>query len=534
MGSRILRVYAGVFIAFLLIGSLAAVTAADPVRTSVIVGYQGNLSDAMRAVRSHGGQIDIAYANFPLVAATVPAGSIGNIASSRGIAFVEPVMARYVTSHIIEGELWAGVPQLMPWGTAAVRAPDAWALVPSRGEGVRVAVLDTGFDTAHPDLAANLRLDLGYDFVGNDPDPSDTEGPYLGHGTSTAGNIAAIDNEIGTVGVAPEADILPYRVCDSLEGNCYTSAIIAAIDAAMTNGADVISMSFGGPAASRGERIALRAAYLAGIVLVASAGNGGRPPVNCPACLPEVIAVGATDVDNNLADFSSYGFDIELVGPGVDVLAPTFGANATFPGNGREATLEETTPTATTLHPNALTFSNLTDGIVSPLAFAGRATDAAVASLDLTGKIALIERGDITFKEKVENVASKGAIGAVIYNNAAGNFLGTLQTPAAIPAVSISREEGLALKAQLDAGASVEVELVVIATSYDLVSGTSFSAPHVAGVAALVIAANPSLSGADVRRILDATAMDLGPAGYDRFFGFGLVNASAAVEMATP
>lgn len=514
--------------ALFLFGAAGSAAAVGATPTSVIVGYRGTYADAARIIEGYGGGVEIAYENFPLLAATVPAGAIGAIGSAQAIDFVEPVMVRYVASHIVDGELWDGAPQIVPWGTDAVRAPQAWALAPSRGAGVRVAVLDTGFDMGHPDLADNLRADLGFDFVDHDADPSDTEGPFLGHGTSTAGNIAAIDNGIGTVGVAPEADILPYRVCDSLEGICFTSAIIGGIDAAMTNGARVISMSFGGPAVSIGERRALRAAFNAGIVLVASAGNAGRPPVNCPACLPEVIAVGATDIDNALAGFSSFGFGQELVGPGVDVPTPT------VRGNGRDASLEQTAPMAMVLHPNPMEFTNLTDGIEAPLAFAGRATAAEVANLELTGKIALIERGDITFKEKVANVAGKGALGAVIYNNRPGNFAGTLQENASIPAVSISREEGLGLKAQLDAGAAVRVEIVIIATDYDAASGTSFSAPHVSGVAALVIGAAPGLSGMDVRRILDATATDLGPSGYDRFYGFGLVNAEAAVDAATP
>jgi subtilisin family serine protease len=519
---RFVQVFVGVFVALFLVSSFAAVAAAGAVRTPVLVGYQGDFADAARAIRGHGGTVDVAYRNFPLVAATVPAGAVGAIASSRGIAFVEPVMARYVTSHILEGSLWGGSPQIMPWGTTSVRAPEAWALDRSRGAGVRVAVLDTGFDLGHPDLARNFRVDLGFDFVDNDADPSDTEGPFLGHGTSTSGNIAAIDNRIGTVGVAPEATILPFRVCDSLEGICFTSAIVAAIDAAVSNGADVISMSFSGPAASRAEKMALGAAFSAGVVLVASSGNAGRPPVGCPACLAEVIAVGATDIDNAIADFSSFGKDQELVGPGVDVPTPT------VRGLGREAALMQTAPVQAGLHPNPLEFTALTDGLTAPLAFAGRATTQAVAALDLTGRIALIERGDITFAEKVANVAGKGALAAVIYNNAAGNFLGTLGEPSTIPAVSISREEGLALKAQLDAGTVVEVSLVVIAIDYDLASGTSFSAPHVSGVAALVIAAS-GLSGQDVRLILQRTATDLGAPGYDTVFGFGLVNAEAAV-----
>jgi subtilisin family serine protease len=527
MSKRLVSVFVGVLVAFLLMGSIAAVAAAGAVRTPVLVGYQGEFADAARAIRSHGGSIEFAARNFPLVVATIPAGAARGIAASPGISFIEPVMARHVDSHLLEGELWTGSPQIMPWGTTTVRAPEAWALSGSRGAGVRVAVLDTGFDLGHPDLAANYRVDLGFDFVDMDADPSDTEGPFLGHGTSTSGNIAALDNDIGTLGVAPESTILPFRVCDSLEGICFTNAIIAAIDAAVSNGADVISMSFGGPAASRGEKLALRAAFAAGVVLVASSGNAGRPPVGCPACLAEVIAVGATDIDDNIADFSSFGRGQELVAPGVDVPTPT------VRGNGREAALMQVSPAEVTLHPNPLEFTNLTSGITAPLAFAGRATDQEVASLDLTGTIALIERGSITFAEKVANVAGKGALGAVIYNNAAGNFLGTLVELSAIPAVSISREEGLALKAQLDAGAEIEVNLIVVAIDYDVASGTSFSAPHVSGVAALVIAAS-GLSGPDVNAILLGTATDLGAIGYDTVYGFGLVNAEAAVAASMP
>lgn len=525
MTKLLVRLFVSLLVATFLLGSLGT-AAAGAVKTQVLVGHGGDLAAAAAAIRGHGGQIDLAYRNFPLIAATVPAGALNAIASARGISFVEPVMARYVTSHLIEGELWTGSPQITPWGTTAVRAPQAWALDRSRGAGVQVAVLDTGFDLGHPDLARNLRVDLGFDFVDGDADPSDTAGPFLGHGTSTAGNIAAVDNRIGTVGVAPKADILPFRVCDSLEGICFTDAIIAAIDAAISNGADVISMSFSGPASSRGEKLALQAAHRAGIVLVASSGNAGRPPVGCPACLAEVIAVGATDINDEIADFSSFGKDQELVGPGVDVPTPT------VRGNGREAALMQTAPTEADLHPNPLEFTALTEGITAPLAFAGRATDQEIASLDLTGKIALIERGDITFAEKVGNVASEGALAAVIYNNAAGNFVGTLGELSAIPAVSISREEGLALKTQLDAGPTVKVHLVVIAIDYDLASGTSFSAPHVSGVAALVIAAS-GLRGEDVRLILQQTATDLGDPGYDTVFGFGLVNAEAAVAAAS-
>ncbi|MGQ0796816.1 MAG: S8 family serine peptidase [Methanobacteriota archaeon] len=518
----------GVLVAAFVFGSALAAFAEASRSTRIIVGYNGTLDDAARLVRGHGGQVTIAYRNIPVFAASVPAGAVGAIASARGIAFVEPDYIRTVTSHIIDGAIWTGTPQIVPYGTTNVRAPQAWALA-GKGAGAKVAVLDTGFDMDHPDLAPNLLLDKAFDFLEMDTDVSDIPGPVTGHGTLTAGNIAALDNSIGTVGVAPEAKVLPYRVCNAALNACASSWIIGGIDRAITDGADVISMSFGGPAASIGERIVIRRAFLAGIVLVASSGNAGRPPVNNPAALPEVIAVGAVNVNNVLAGFSSFGHDQELVGPGVDVPS-TF-----LSGQARDSLLRQTAPGEPALIgsiPMEFTVATDADGVTAPLALAGRATDAEVASLDLTGKIALIERGDITFKEKVENAASKGALGAVIYNNVAGDLAGTLQAPSTIPAVGITRSAGLALKAQIDGGAAVSIQLIGAASSYEEASGTSFSAPHVAGVAALVAAANGALSGFEIRVILDMTATDLGAAGYDRRYGFGLVNAEAAVGAA--
>jgi len=518
----------GVLVASLVFGTVLAAVAEASRTTRIIVGYNGTLDDAARLIGGYGGQVTIAYRNIPAFAASVPAGAVGALASARGIAFVEPDHVRTVNSHIVDGSIWTGTPQITPYGTTNVRAPQAWAL-DGKGAGALVAVLDTGFDMAHPDLAPNLRLDKAFDFLDMDTDVSDIPGPVTGHGTLTAGNIAALDNAFGTVGVAPEAKVLPYRVCNAEFNVCPTSAIIGGIDRAITDGADVISMSFGGPAASIGERIVIRRAFLAGIVLVASSGNAGRPPVNQPAALPEVIAVGAVDVNNVLAGFSSFGHDQELVAPGVDV-SSTF-----LSGQARDSLLRQTAPGSPMLIgsiPMAFTVATDADGVTAPLALAGRATDAEVASLDLTGKIALIERGDITFKEKVENAASKGAVAAVIYNNVAGDLAGTLQAPSTIPAVGITRAAGLDLKAQIDARAAVSAQLIIAASSYEEASGTSFSAPHVAGVAALVAAADGDLSGFEIRVLLDMTATDLGAAGYDRSYGFGLVNAEAAVAAA--
>jgi subtilisin family serine protease len=158
----------------------------------------------------------------------------------------------------------------------------------------------------------------------------------------------------------------------------------------------------------------------------------------------------------------------------------------------------------------------------------GLGTTADVTGVDLTGKIALIQRGSITFGEKVANAAKAGAVGAIIYNNAPGFISGTLGEPGAIPAIEILPEDATML---LDRMASGPVGATVEVASNDYLdwSGTSFSAPHVAGVAALLLSVNSTLTPGEVRKAMDSTAADIGKPGYDQHYGFGLVDACRAV-----
>jgi subtilisin family serine protease len=150
------------------------------------------------------------------------------------------------------------------------------------------------------------------------------------------------------------------------------------------------------------------------------------------------------------------------------------------------------------------------------------------------GNIALIQRGSATFAQKVASATTAGAVGAIIYNNAPGNFHGTLGTPtnngkAWIPAVSVSQADGQTLFTQVGSSAT----LVNAVSSWDIFNGTSMAAPHVSGVAAMVFGKNPNLTPTQVESILENSALDLGPAGYDPTFGFGLVQAVDALN-ATP
>lgn len=199
---------------------------------------------------------------------------------------------------------------------ADIDAPEAWAL--SQGSSsVKVAVIDTGIDSTHPDLAANYIG--GYDFVFDDPDPADDHG----HGTHVAGTIAAAINNLtgdpgkeeGVVGVAPHARILAYKVCRS-DGTCDDFAIQQAIARAITDGANVINMSLGEAAFSQSLNAAVQDAWIAGLVIVAGAGNDGGTDYFYPAAFDNVVSVAAFDEDHLRAPFSNYGTWVDISAPG--------------------------------------------------------------------------------------------------------------------------------------------------------------------------------------------------------------------------
>lgn len=197
----------------------------------------------------------------------------------------------------------------IPWGVARVNAASAWDH--AAGGGVKVAVIDTGIDYTHPDLAPNYKG--GYNAVDPSAPPLDDQG----HGTHVAGTIAAVKDGAGVAGVAPAADLYGVKVLDK-NGSGQYSWIIAGIEWAVENRMNVINMSLGGGSGNEALRQIMIKAGEAGVTVVCAAGNDGGA-VNYPARYPQAIAVSASDSSDRIASFSSRGPEIAFIAPGVGI-----------------------------------------------------------------------------------------------------------------------------------------------------------------------------------------------------------------------
>ncbi|OGR72910.1 MAG: hypothetical protein A2089_06010 [Elusimicrobia bacterium GWD2_63_28] len=197
----------------------------------------------------------------------------------------------------------------IPWGVARVNAAAAWDY--TAGKGVKVAVIDTGVDFNHPDLAPNYKG--GYNAVDPAAAPLDDQG----HGTHVAGTIAAVRDNSGVAGVAPAADLYAVKVLDK-NGSGQYSWIIAGIEWAIEHRMQVINMSLGGGSGNEALRLVMEKAGEAGITVVCAAGNDAGP-VNYPAKYPQAIAVSASDSADKIASFSSRGPELAVIAPGVKI-----------------------------------------------------------------------------------------------------------------------------------------------------------------------------------------------------------------------
>lgn len=293
----------------------------------IVVAEEGTLlSDLEDAVARFGG---VPSRHLPLInaiSATLPDdAAAADILRAVGVARLDPDVPVSIVQAEDAAKPGGGgstqPAQSTPWGVARVGAPDAWSS--SRGAGVVVSVIDTGADQDHPDLVANLAGGVNFSSSkGGSPTAWDDDN---GHGTHVSGTVAAVDNAIGVVGVAPSASLLACKALDR-NGSGWLADIIACLDWSVANGADVVNMSLGTSSDVQSLHDACDAASAAGLLLVAAAGNSGdgnpaTDNVIYPAKYGSVVAVAATTQTDAVASFSSDGPDVELSAPGASVLS---------------------------------------------------------------------------------------------------------------------------------------------------------------------------------------------------------------------
>lgn len=477
--------------------------------TRVIVSFKPGSASAIRsAVGAAHGSVKQEIYGINAVAVEVPVQALNGLARNPNVEYIEDDVLRYPFSGATQS---TGTPyqlgQLVPWGIKAVQADQ----LSDASTGNRtVCIIDSGYDRTHEDLSGNI-VTGGYD--------SGTGWWYTDenhHGTHVAGTIAAINNSgVGVVGVNPNRKLNIYIVkVFGAAGWAYSSTLASAANQCGAASANVISMSLGGSLPNKTEQRVFDALQANGVLSVAAAGNAGNRTQSYPAGYDSVLSVAAVDETLTWASFSQYNNKVELAGPGVNVLS-------TVPmGAGQAASLvvgaSTYAPGSMEGSPNASATGALADfGL-------GSTINSAMA-----GKVCLIARGSIDFATKVSNCQSSGGVGAVIYNNVAGGFTGTLGTTVTtIPSVTASDTEGAAMKGQLGAAATV----TEAAANYAYYDGTSMATPHVSAVAALVWSYFPTCSGTQIRTSLDKSARDLNAPGRDVYTGYGLVQAKAAYD----
>lgn len=487
----------------------SAVVAA-PDSTRVIVMFKPGTPGAARAAVASAGRVVHEIFGMDGFAIEVPTNARKGLEHNPNIEYIEDDVLRYpfAASTPSTGTPYA-LGQAVPYGIPMVQAnqlPNGDALASNR----KVCIIDSGYDNAHEDLNSNPvsgEYDSGTGWWYTDENS---------HGTHVAGTIAAINNAgVGVVGVGPNRQLRLHIVkVFGAAGWAYSSTLTSAANKCSAAGANVISMSLGGSRMSRTEDRAFASLLSKNVLSIAAAGNDGTTAKSYPASYASVVSVAAIDENKAWATFSQYNTAVELAAPGVAVLStvPT--------GTGSKSVL---TVGSTTYAPGDMDGSPKVT-VTGALANFGNGSvvDSAVA-----GKVCLIVRGTIDFATKVTNCKNSGGIGAIVYNNVAGGFGGTLGTTVTtIPSVTASDTEGAAMLLQLGQTTTVGVA----PSSYALFDGTSMATPHVSAVAALVWSYFPSCTATQIRNTLGKSAQDLGAVGRDTKFGFGLVRARAAYD----
>lgn len=476
-------------------------------------------------------------------AVTLPGNQVDKLLTLPGVKAVFPNQ----TVHTLETQApdapaGAAASALPTVGNGDIFHSDELNATGIKGAGIKVAVIDTGIDYDHPYLQNSYKG--GYDVVDNDNDPFETKPDprYLPNEKGTPYETSHGSHVSGIVkSVAPEADIYAYRVLGPY-GSGSTDDVIKGIELAVAKGVDVINLSLGSDVNQQysPDAIAVDNAAKAGVTVVLAAGNAGpgAQTVGTPGGAHRTISVGASTTPVNVNVFK------------VGVVDNVYGILA--------AESKELPPSA--------------NG--AEVVYAGLGSAEDFAKVDVSGKVAIVDRGTYTFVSKSANAAKAGALGLLIANNADGELnLGIDAT--GVPTYGITKADGARIKEALKTGSN-KIDFKVIldtnswlagfssrgpalpdftikpdvvapgvgvnssvpdwesSTGYAKFNGTSMASPHVAGAAALLLDLDGNLTPDQVKVLLSNNATSL----HDRngkFYslyeqGAGLINLSKVVK----
>ncbi|HUP61036.1 MAG TPA: S8 family serine peptidase [Thermoanaerobaculia bacterium] len=492
-----------------------------PFRAGALADVVRNARQGAEALRNVEG-----FRSFDGFAADLTASEVAELRRNGAVRWVEPVIERHALAQQLARD---PVGQTIPYGLDLIHAREAWLARPNGT--INVAVLDTGVDYTHPELAGVWAG--GHNFVDKNDNPLDDNG----HGTHVAGTIAAANNSVGVVGVTANVRLWGLKVLNA-SGSGSNLLLVSAIDWLIEKkqalgGNWVVNLSLGSKNPSTAEREAFARAIAAGFLVVAASGNDSTPeavaPVLYPAAYEGVFTVGAVDDTRTIASFSNQGPELDVVTPGVDILSTVPIATGSIAWASAD---------------NAKYVADAIDGskrgtISGEYVYCGlgRAQDFPSS---VAGKIALIRRGEIKFADKTRNAKERGAIAVAVFNNSdTSTFTNWTLIDPEDPtsatydwpiAIGLSLADGETLLARSQAS----ITLVHDADDYGFKSGTSMASPHAAAAAAQVWSAAATATAAEVMSALTATAADLGAPGPDSVFGAGLINVFEAVKRLAP
>lgn len=279
--------------------------------------------ERMHVLQEVGAELVNWLAPIRVAEVTLPEQAVERLATHGAVQFAE------LDSALVQGTYLPNDPALQDssktYAPNTLELAGAWDFT-TGDENVLIAVLDTGINRQHVEFAG--RVLPGYDFINDDADPADDHG----HGTHVAGTIAAaIDNGHGGAGVCPECRLLPVKVLDENNLGAWSTVAEGLLYAA-EQGADIINLSLGGPQQSQTLTEAIRYVQEQGVLVVAAAGNAGGSSPFYPAALDDVLAVGATNEDDEIWYLSNTGVYVDVVAPGYMVYSTSI--NGDTPNNG--------------------------------------------------------------------------------------------------------------------------------------------------------------------------------------------------------